>query len=232
MRWLLLYPEDGPSVPVYTGWVARGGIAFDLVSPGQEPPRPAAAYAALLLTGGGDIEPWRYAAPARHPDTDGCDARRDAQELVLVEAFLAARRPVFGICRGLQLLSVFCGGRLLQHVPDWLAERAPATVAGETHRCTGYDARHPVLPTAGTRLAQALSAVREVNSAHHQAADPTAPGDGLTVAFRSPAGVIEAVEGFTRAAPLSAVQWHPERLPADAPAAAALRAHWRQLAGG
>jgi putative glutamine amidotransferase len=230
VTWLVLHPERGAAVPVYTGWLARGGIAWDLISPGQQPPRPAAAYAALLLTGGGDIEPGRYGAAERHGTVSGCDPRRDQQELALTAEFLAARRPVFGICRGLQLLCVFCGGRLIQHLPDWLGRPGAAAASAEAHRVAGADARHPVVPVAGTRLAAALEGVREVNSAHHQGAVPEAPGAGLAVAFRSPAGVIEALEGFGGAAPVSAVQWHPERLsPAD-PASSAVLAHWQSLA--
>ena len=70
---------------------------------------------ALLLPGGGDLEPRRYgqAATARR----ALEPERDEAELLLLERFTAAGRPVLGICRGMQVLNVFFGGTLLQDLP-------------------------------------------------------------------------------------------------------------------
>lgn len=217
MRWLLTFPEDRPSVPVYAGWVSRAGVEPEILHSTQDLPADLSPYAALLLPGGGDVEPALYGAPARHPRTYGVRAVQDARELHLIQAFMAAGRPVFGICRGLQILNVALGGELIQHIPDVLPD------ATERHRKRGrYDVMHPLRWDSSTRLGWRLRMAAEVNSAHHQCLDPRAVGRGLTVAARSAGGIIEAIESFAGPSPVVAVQWHPERLPEDHPASRGL----------
>lgn len=173
---------------LYGEAVARAG-GIPAAYAGGEPARLAACFDGLLLTGGGDVAPERYGAE-RLP-TDEVDETRDAEEFALVEAFLARRRPVFGICRGIQLLNVFFGGTLYQQV--------------ENH---SDNARHNVYTAAGSRIETLCDNCFGVNSWHHQAVREAAPG--LRVTARSLDGVIEAVEH--ERLPVFAVQWHPERM--------------------
>ena len=146
---------------------------------------------ALLLPGGGDLEPWRYGQ--ENTASRGLEPERDAAELALLDRFTAAGKPVLGICRGLQTINVFFGGTLLQDIPGHSAE-------------CGRDRMHPVR-SAGL-FARLLGERGSVNSAHHQAAGRL--GSGLEAAQWSPEGVTEAL--VHRRLPVWAVQWHPERL--------------------
>ena len=147
---------------------------------------------ALLLTGGGDLHPRLYGQ--RLCGAEDIDAARDARELALVRDFLARGLLVFGICRGLQVLNVFFGGTLRQHI--------------EGHsQIDGRDRLHAVCAEKG--LLRALYGPRfTVNSAHHQSADRL--GEGLCVLARADDGTVEALAHETL--PVFAVQWHPERL--------------------
>ena len=226
MHWLSTFPEDRPLVANYTAWAQRAGVTLEVV--GMEAPLPTSldAYAALLLPGGGDVEPALYGAAARHPRVYGVDPAQDARELHLIQAFQSANKPIFGICRGLQMLNVAFGGELIQHIPDGLPDQQ------ERHRKQdSYDARHGLVWDTATRLGWRLSMAADTNSAHHQAIDSKALGRGLQVAARSPGGIVEAIECFTGPAPIVAVQWHPERLPADHPASDRLLAFFCALAG-
>jgi putative glutamine amidotransferase len=220
MHWLVTYPEDGPSVAFYLAWLAQGGIAPTLVPKDYPHPGEISPFDALLLPGGGDVDPARYGATRLHPAAYEVSARRDALELRLIAEFLAAGRPVFGICRGAQILNVALGGALIQHLPDILAADL-----GEFHaKQNGYDSRHGLCLEPGAGGARAMAGLNEVNSAHHQALDPAGLGRGLRVTARSPAGVIEAVEADgSLPASVAAVQWHPERMPADHPGSASVR---------
>jgi putative glutamine amidotransferase len=227
MHWLLTYPEDGPSVPFYRNWLATLGIESTLLPAGYPHPGAIASYAALLLPGGGDVEPERYGDAARHPATYDVKPGRDELEIRLIREFQSAGKPVFGICRGLQILNVARGGKLIQHLPDVLG-----SAAAETHsRKDSYDARHPIRLPDGGRLEGLLGSNSEVNSSHHQAIHPDHLGEGLRPVAVSPAGVIEAVECFDRGAPMVAVQWHPERMDFDHPASGRLLAFFKELAG-
>ena len=179
---------------------AAGGIPVLL------PPLPGVAAVVgrldgLLLTGGGDIDPARYGAQP-HPRTGRVNVLRDAAELELLDAAMAAGLPVLGVCRGMQLLNVARGGTLCQHLPG---------DAGHTP-APGTFGSHPVRVAAGTRLAGILGANGDgvdVPTAHHQAVDRL--GEGLVATAWAQDGVIEAVEPGAAGDPfLLAVQWHPE----------------------
>jgi len=211
MTWLMIHPEDAPSRPVYLAWLARFGLAGVVIHPGQATPASVAAFGGLLLTGGGDIEPGSYGAET-HPATNDIDPRRDALERELVGRFVEAGKPIFGICRGSQILNVIFGGRMIQHVPDVVGDREVHTKKGT------YDSMHAVVFEPGTFMAESLRGVAEVNSAHHQATDPAHLGSGIRVAARSGAGIVEAIECHEFKAPILAVQWHPERMAPEHPA--------------
>ncbi len=161
---------------------------------------------ALVLTGGADIDPARYGAPA-HPNLGEISEIRDAWELALVAAARARNAPLLAICRGAQLLNVALGGTLYQDLPS---ERA-----GELNHDPDLSRRtrtHPVDIVAETRLGRAVGVTHlRVNSVHHQSICRVA--DDLRVVATSPDGVIEGVETPADSAWWCVgVQWHPEDL--------------------
>ena len=147
---------------------------------------------ALLLTGGGDIHPRFYAQPIAHA-TD-IDEARDLRELALTRAFAVRGAPIFGICRGLQVINVAFGGTLHQHIDG----HGQADGADRLHETYTDDA-----------LLRSLYGARfTVNSAHHQSVDRL--GAGLHAIQWADDGTVEALRHKTL--PIFAVQWHPERL--------------------
>lgn len=158
----------------------------------------------LLMHGGADLWPGSYGEEPLRPEWSG-DRVRDDYEMALVRAFVAAGKPVFGICRGLQLINVAHGGTLYQ---DIATQKPGALVHRDAH---AYDLHfHDVEVLPGTRLAQLLGGQgrHKINSVHHQGIKDLAPG--FTVEAVSPDdGVIEAIR-HTGHAWVAAVQWHPE----------------------
>jgi gamma-glutamyl-gamma-aminobutyrate hydrolase PuuD len=171
---------------------------------------------ALVLTGGGDIEPRRFGEPA-HPKTALVSVERDGLELELVDRALRDDVPVFGICRGLQVLNVALGGSLHQHIPDALGDTVQHAQSELRHVPT-----HPVkLLTEGTRLGRIIGGSElSVNSFHHQALRTL--GRGLREVGWAPDQVVEAIEHEDRRRFVVAVQWHPEDLVEHDAAARAL----------
>lgn len=164
---------------------------------------------AVLLPGSrADIDPQKYNAP-RHEKTAATDAKRDAVDRLLLEDAYHTRKPVLGICYGLQSLNVYRSGSLVQHIESEIKHSAGRAVANA----------HTVEVDPKSRLAEIIGSDREpiaVNSSHHQSANVA--GDGLRVVARSPAdGVIEALEGTVPDHFVLAVQWHPERSVNDGP---------------
>ncbi len=164
----------------------------------------AQALDGLVLQGGNDVAPHQYGEDPLHPDWAG-DPVRDQYEMELVRAFVAAGKPVFGICRGLQLLNVAYGGSLYQDI----ATQQPQALE---HRQLGrYENHfHPVEFVPGTRLAGLYPGLARatINSIHHQGIKRLAAG--FVVEARCPDdGMVEAIRlqgpGF-----VAGVQWHPE----------------------
>ncbi len=226
--WLLTQASNGKASPDYAAWLGRFGVAVEWIGPQDSRPDNASAYGALLLTGGSDVEPARYGAIA-HPETQDIDRARDELEADLVGRFLQAGRPVFGICRGIQMLNVALGGGLIQDLPNSRLPMLCAILVERHTAATPGDVFHQLIVEKQDGLAAALRDVEEVNSRHHQALAPDAIGRGLQIVARSPSGVIEAVEGQGLGAPVVAVQWHPERLPAQHPASSTLLDYLRSL---
>ena len=155
----------------------------------------------LLFAGGDDLDPTLY-GEAHNPHIGQLEPLRDQCECMLLRGAYARRMPVLGICRGIQVLAVGCGGTLWQDLPAQTGAEPAA------HRPENYAPCHPVEIYAGTRLETILGAgTRTVNSWHHQAVKDTA----LRVAARSPDGLIEAVER-PESRFFVGVQWHPELL--------------------
>ena len=166
----------------------------------------AAAYLALIdglvVTGGAfDVPPELY-GEARREVCGPTRPERTAFERDLLEAALAARLPVLGVCGGMQLVNVVRGGTLHQDLP------ADAGIAGHEQPPPKDDPSHDVAVATVTLLADLVGAgALPVNSTHHQAVRD--PGAGVLVSARAPDGVIEAIELPDLPFALG-VQWHPE----------------------
>lgn len=156
--------------------------------------------AGLVVLGGADIDPTLYAQEANTDTLYGVNRAADELEASLIAAALVRKLPVFGICRGLQLINVVHGGTLIQDLGQ-----------PTLHNATSDNAimvRHEVEVLPGSRLADIMGTdARQVLSGHHQAIGRL--GKGLRASARAADGVIEAVE-HTDGAWLLGVQWHPE----------------------
>jgi putative glutamine amidotransferase len=153
---------------------------------------------ALVLAGGSDIDPAAYGAQP-HPETGPTTPERDRFELALAHAALERDMPLLGICRGMEMLNVACGGTLEQNI-----ERL------DLHRHTrGVFGDHEVRLEPGSLAARAVGAERAlVKSHHHQGVGEL--GEGLEVSGWSvPDDLVEAVEMPERQFALG-VLWHPE----------------------
>ena len=171
---------------------------------------------AVLLPGSrADIDPAKYDAP-RDPHTNAADSGRDTVDELLLQDAYNMKKPVLGICYGLQMLNVYRSGTLVQHINSTVNHEAGRKVP----------IAHAVEVAPATKLARILGESNKVavNSSHHQSADLI--GDGLRAVARSPEdGVIEAVEGTSPDHFVLAVQWHPERgVDEDTPSQAIFRA--------
>ena len=158
----------------------------------------------LVLQGGADVSPITYGETASRPDWSG-DRVRDMYEIDLLQEFAAAGKPVLGVCRGLQLINVACGGTLYQD----LALLHPRG-AGH-HDPEAYDRHfHDVLFTAGSGLARLYPGLERarVNSIHHQGVK-TLGGDLVVEAVSVPGEVVEAIR-WQGGSYMVGVQWHPE----------------------
>ncbi len=176
---------------------------------------------AVLLPGSpADVDPEKYGA-VRQPETAPADPFRDnTDELLLQDAF-NMRKPVFGICYGLQSLNVWRTGTLNQELPPGVNHNAGRKVE-QAHRVQidGKSKLAKILREAGA-LPESNELAFPVNSSHHQA--PENLGDGLRlVAWCPEDGVKEAVEGISPDQFVLGVQWHPERTYDSDPASRAM----------
>ncbi len=159
----------------------------------------------VLFTGGEDVHPKHYGEAVR-PLCDKIDPERDDFELGLARRALERRIPTFGICRGLQLLNVACGGTLYQD----LSERPGTRPEHRTKREERAQLRHGVRILPDTRLREIIGSEEvKVTSTHHQLINRL--GNGLRVAALGDDGIIEGIERPDHPFFL-AVQWHPERM--------------------
>jgi putative glutamine amidotransferase len=166
---------------------------------------------AVLFTGGADIDPKYFKRPDLLPlCTDTPDPMRDTNELAFAARADERKLPIFGICRGLQLLNVHYGGTLI-------ADLEHGGLPSHS-KISGHDRLHSVDIEPGTLLMRITRDNEgEVASAHHQAIDEVAPGMAISARSKGD-GVVEAIEWKEpeKKPYFLAVQWHPERMDLDA----------------
>ena len=214
------WPDGGFGVPApYIEAMRRAGARTAILAPGEagaaevllEP------FDALLLVGGGDVDPATYGAEPDLEHNYGVEPDRDRSEIDLVLAADRLALPTLCICRGMQVMNVAFGGTLIQHLPDitGLFEHGVPTA--------GTSTIHEVAPEPGSRLsAMTKSGPLACSSHHHQGIDRV--GGELAVTGRSPDGLIEAVERIVpdqqdeSASWMVGVQWHPEETATEDPA--------------
>jgi putative glutamine amidotransferase len=176
---------------------------------------------AVVLPGSkADVDPAKFGA-VRHPKTEDADRKRDTVDELLLQDAYNMRKPILGICYGLQILNVYRSGTLLQHIESAVNHEAgrKVPIAHEVEIEPGSKLAEIVSgqgspPLGSSEAREELLARSEllfpVNSSHHQSAE--LPGDGLRIVARCPDdGIIEALEGTSPDHFVVAVQWHPER---------------------
>lgn len=179
----------------------------------------------ILLVGGGDIDPGRFDG-LPHPRIYDIDPARDELEIELVRLAVGTEWPLFGICRGIQVMNVALGGSLHTDIAD----QVPGSLKHDYYPNIPRDTiAHEVSIDPSSRLAAIVADTRlPTNSLHHQALSRPAPG--LSITAHAPDGIIEAVELPNHPFALG-VQWHPEWL-VESPANQALFRAFVQAAAG
>ena len=205
------WPEGGYGVPsTYLDSLRRARARSAIVAPGEEgtPEEILEPFDALLLVGGGDVDPARYGGE-QEEHLYGIEPDRDEFEIALLLTADRLAVPTLCICRGMQVMNVAFGGTLHQHLPGHtgLIEHGVPLEGTQTI--------HEVSVEPGSRLAAVTkSGPLACASHHHQGVDRI--GEGLTVTGRSEDGLVEAIERIVpnqqdeRATWMVGVQWHPE----------------------
>ncbi len=163
-------------------------------------------FEGFVFQGGDDLSPLTYGEQPLQPGRWLGDPHRDAYELRIMKYAVENNKPIFGICRGSQLMNAFFGGTLYQDT-----ESQVKGIEGHRHPTLYDQVNHPVELTAGKWLEEIYrdGLGTHVNSVHHQSLKDL--GEGLEVLATAPDGTIEAI-GWTGApnGKVFAVQWHPE----------------------
>lgn len=185
----------------YTDHVANaGGMAVLLpIGTDEAAAEVVARLDGLILTGGPDIEPVRYGA-GPDPYAERFQSDRDTWESALLAEALRTDLPVFGICRGMQLINVHRGGTLVQHLPE--------LAGGQRHRpAPGVFGTVRVKLDTSAMPGSLLGPTVDVPCYHHQAVEVL--GEGLKATAWAADETVEALWDPDRRF-LLGVQWHPE----------------------
>jgi len=215
--------------PSYVAALEHAGVPSDRIrviqpKPGEDYRSLVLAAAGLVLAGGEDLDPALYGEETLPEANVDVLPERDAMELELLAGAREARIPVWGVCRGLQMLNVFFGGTLWQD----LALQLPTQVL---HQMSNpEDALIHTIRVTDPRVTLGELLRREaplVNSRHHQGIKDL--GRGLVPVGHAPDGLVEAIYLDDDQWWVRAVQWHPENLIALAQQRALWEAFARRL---
>ena len=152
-------------------------------------------YDGLILPGGGDVDPKLF-GQLNH-GSRVIDPELDRLQLAILKSFVLFKKPVLGICKGMQLINIYFGGDIIQHLPTC-----------ETHQYNGQDQIHGATAYTDSLLYHLYGKTFVINSAHHQGVDMK--GQGIHYQQFSPDGVVEGL--CHDYLPIHGVQWHPERM--------------------
>jgi putative glutamine amidotransferase len=191
----------------YVQAVQRAGGLVAMLPPDpqltEDPEQALDLIDGLILAGGADIDPDAY-GQSRHPETVATVPERDAFEIALTHAAIERDLPLLGICRGMQLINVACGGTLLQHLPERYGHHEHRRVVGSFD---GSD--HDVVLSEGSLAAKATGELSHATKSHHHQGVERL-GEGLAVSGISTLDeLVEAIE-LPDATFVLGVQWHPE----------------------
>ena len=193
MKIAIPIPSETEYVNYFSAMTALGA-EMEIAGEDADP----SSYDGLLLPGGVDIDPARYGQGMNgslHPDPS-----LDQLQLRVLERFDRAEKPILGICRGHQLINVYFGGSLIQHL-ETSGSHTKDTVLNR-------DRAHMTSALPGSWLAGLYGERFATNSSHHQGVD--LPGRGLLIDQRSEDGVVEGMHHENGR--VFSVQWHPERM--------------------
>ncbi len=189
--------------------IAAGGLPV-IITPELEPGCAVELFGecdGLLLTGGEDVDPARYGATP-HEKLGAVSPSRDVNEIALIAEARARDLPILGICRGIQILNVACGGTLFQDLPSQHSRGVNHDPGGARDAVA-----HPLTLEPQSRLAKIFDQGGiTANSIHHQGIDRL--GEGLVATAHASDGLIEGIESSNPKEWLIGVQWHPEELAA------------------
>jgi putative glutamine amidotransferase len=208
---VLVTASRGKKCAEYLDALREAGADPVQIGPGEASHRLLDDAAGLVVTGGVDVDPAAYGAPAS-PYITQVEPERDLFEIDLLRAARERGVPTLCICRGLQIANVTFGGTLIADIPHALGPGAAIRheapkAGGGTER--GLLEEHVVRIEPESLLAEIIGATELVTGArHHQSADACAPD--LRVVARTSDGIVEALEARFASPFWLAVQWHPE----------------------
>lgn len=186
--------------------IDAGGIP--IIIPVTEDPQQCEAYVDMidgLLVPGGEDMTAQFFGEEPHPTVNYINRDKDLYEMALIRRVMEQKKPIFGICRGLQIINVLAGGTLIQDIPSQVGSSICHSQSMEIRN----EVTHKVFVEPGSILHEVMGREEiRTNSYHHQAIGELAPG--FKVTGRAADGVIEAVE--SEDGKIFCVQWHPENL--------------------
>lgn len=210
----IVLPEIGQNLSNYTGAIYAAGmepvvVSFHHIQMKEKIPFQkeyidcadvrAENYDGLLIPGGEDINPEFYGEKntASHPG----EREMDELQLAMLDGFVSAKKPVLGVCRGLQLINVYFGGSLIQNLPFACRHMGPLDKPDFIHWCRARE---------GSWMEKLYGEEFPHNSSHHQGVKTLGEGleaDSWALPWND---VIESLHHTSL--PVYAVQWHPERM--------------------
>lgn len=207
---VLVTASRGDAASEYLAALRGAGAAPQRIEPGAPARADLDGAAGVVLTGGIDVDPAAYRAPASAFVTE-TEPERDVFEIDVLRAARERGLPVLCVCRGLQIANVAFGGTLIADVAHHLGDAALPHDVGEPGQHGGWRiVREHVVDIEPDSMLARIAGAKQLttNAAHHQAVDRCA-GD-LRVVARTADGIVEALEARFDAPFWLAVQWHPE----------------------